>query len=211
MLRDPPPPRELKPSLMTLAAGRRLVRVHRPGAPLQFNEGGSGGGRFHPLRNDRGSLVPTLYAGATLPAALLETLFRLTSAGRNPNYLPRARVTLYEYTRLTVRRPLSLIDLRGLALRRLDLSRAPLLDGGPDTYPATARWAEALHHAAPKASGMIWLSRQLDTTEAFVFFADRLRRPDLEADSDSHPLGSGRGFERVLTLAAALGVVITEP
>lgn len=135
----------------------------------------------------------------------------MTALGRNPLTLPRARLALHEHSWITVQRSVELIDLRGLALRRLDLARADLLNGGPETYAHTARWAEALHWAVPAAAGLVWLSRQLDTAEVFVFFGDRLRAGDLVSNEEANPLGSGRGFERVLALAASLGVVITEP
>jgi len=54
------------------------------------------------------------------------------------------------------------------------LTRADLIDTLSPTYPQTARWAEAIHHAYPDVRGLTWSSRLCEPAPSVVFFGDRV-------------------------------------
>ena len=112
-----------------------------------FNPG-FGTGRFHPIVDAGGNPIPTLYAANQINGALAETLFHNRLAG---DIIFHAELIEKRLSRLIQKQALSLIDLTGFYLRRLGLKRSQLLEADETFYRVTARWAEALHRAAPKA------------------------------------------------------------
>ena len=79
----PPPPDRVDPLTTTWSAGTSLYRVHPYRHPPDaFNPGTYGDrGRFHPLRNASGRLVPTLYVADSIDGALSETVLHNVYAG----------------------------------------------------------------------------------------------------------------------------------
>jgi len=103
-----------------------------------------------------------------------------------------------------------LIDLTGLSLRSLGLTRANLIEPNENFYQETARWAEALYEHAPKAHGMVWVSRQFDTSKSILLFGDRVDASWLTDLSSAEALDRGRGFKRVLEAATQAGITVVE-
>ena len=207
LLPEPPPSAALDPATTTWSARRRLFRVHGASPVNAFNPG-YGRGRFHPLRDSRGESIPTLYAADEVDGALSESVFRdITGSG---GHIHRADLDPLRLSRLLLEVDLRLVDLTGLALRRLGLTRVQLIEAPARFHGKTARWAEALHEACASAQGLTWVSRQLDTARAVVLFGDRVDASRLRPDGPTEPLGGGRGFRRVCAAAARANIAVIQ-
>lgn len=207
----PAPSAGLDLSMIILPVDSILHRVHLAhyGATA-FNPGVHGNARFSPIRNAEGQPIPTLYAGASLACALMETVFHDVPHVPGFKSLDRARFIRQVHSTLTLRQPLQLVDLASIPLRRLGISRRQLIDTEKDTYPATRRWAEAIHTQCPSAQGLSWISRQDDSARALVLFGDRIEAGALVQSGASSPLldEAGTCCDAVLDLAERLGVCI---
>lgn len=207
----PAPSAGLDLSMIILPVDSILHRVHLAhyGATV-FNPGVHGNARFSPIRNAEGQPIPTLYAGATLACALMETVFHDVPHVPGFRSLDRARFIRQVHSTLTLHQPLQLVDLASIPLRRLGISRRQLIDTEKDTYPATRRWAEAIHTQCPSAQGLSWISRQDDSARALVLFGDRIEAGALVQSGASSPLldEAGTCCDAVLDLAERLGVCI---
>ena len=198
---------DLDPATTTWRAGRRLFRVHGDTPANAFNPG-YGRGRFHPIRDRQRQPVPTLYAADRIAGALSETLFRdVTASGGR---IHRADLDSLCLSRLVLEADLRLIDLTGLALRRLGLTRRQLIEAPARCYRDTARWAEALHQACAVAHGLMWVSRQFDTAKAVLLFGDRVDHTVLRPTGPVEPLYRGRGFQRVCEAAGHANVAVIQ-
>ena len=206
-LPEPPPAAGLDPATKTWSAGRSLFRVHDASAANGFNPG-HGCGRFHPIRDGRGQSIPTLYAADAIDGALSETVFRGVR-GRGGR-IHRADLEPLRLSRLSLEADLRLVDLTGLALRRLGLTRGQLLEAAERLWRKTARWAEALHEVDSNAHGLLWVSRQCDTARAVVLFGDRLDPSRLRPGGPAEPLRAGRGFRRVCEAAGRANIVVIQ-
>lgn len=195
----------LQPATTTWKAGRRLFRVHGRQGANAFNPG-YGRGRSHPIPDGHGRPVPTLYAADRIAGALSETLFRdVTASGGR---IHRADLESLRLSRLVLQADLRLVDLTGLALRRLGLTRGQLLEAPARCYRQTARWAEALHEACSIAHGLMWVSRQFDTARTVVLFGDRVGDAVLRPAGSVEPLHRGRGFRRVCEAAGIANITV---
>ena len=208
----PPEPvvADLQPATRTWKARRILFRVHDHRPANEFNPGsGRGRGRFHPIRGGRGRFVPTLYASDEIDGALSEVLFRggVTASGGS---IHRADLESLCLSRLVPEFDLQLVNLTGVELRRLGVTRAQLIESPERCYRETARWAEALHEAAANAHGLMWVSRQCDTAKGFVLFGDRVDASVLRPLEASEPLHEGRGFERVCEVAGRADITLIQ-
>lgn len=203
-----PPISNLDPKLTIWKAGRRLFRVHTHKVDADAYNPGYGRGRFHPIRDANGNAIPTLYAADRIQGALSESVFRdVTSAtGR----IHRDDLQALLLSRLVQQSDLKLINLTGLALRRLGLTRVQLIEAPPRHYSHTARWAEALHRCCPDAQGLMWVSRQSDTSKVIVLFGDRVADHALENAEASESLYRGRGFQRICEAAALADITVVD-
>lgn len=201
-----PPTSDLQPIVSDWPA-QQVFRVHDLiYAANSFNPG-FGLGRFHPIVDADGRPIPTLYASNCVDGALAESVFHDRYAG---DKLYIAQLKNQRLSKIETAKPIRLIDLTGYGLRRLKTDRSKLLDTGKSEYPNTARWAEALHIAAPDAHGMLWVSRQFDTSFSLLLFDDRLDH-DIVRDLDkSEPLDSGAGLQQVRNAASQLDVCLVE-
>ncbi len=205
----PPDPSRLDPLIHVWEQGRPLLRCHdsRFGA-TELNPG-LGGGRFHPLVAASGNdSVPTLYGSDTHDGALSETVFHnvpIRGAGRG---IRQATLRSLMISTLAVHRDLHLAQLHGHGLGRLGLTRGELIDCEAHRYSRTRRWAEALHRCPARPDGLIWVSRQHDTSMAIVLFGDRLERTELEIVEPPLPIAWGPGLEQVQRAAEEAGILI---
>jgi hypothetical protein len=151
-----------------------------------------------------------LYGADSLPGALSETVFHDVPRQGRRRTVAWVKLQHRIAIRLCSTRELRLADLTGAGLSRIGVERSQLLDTGSQYYPETARWAKAMHDHTERFDGMIWVSRQLDTSRAIVLFGDRVDGEELVV-SDGVPLtlGAGSGFDEVAALAADMGIVIT--
>lgn len=206
----PAPPDHLHVTLTRLNAGDMLHRVHleKYGAD-QFNPGVHGNARFSPIRDERGQPIPTLYAGTTMPCALMETVFHDVPHVPGFKSYDKGKLADQQHSTVEVTQELKLVDLRSLALRKLGISRKQLIDTEKDQYPATRKWAEAVHRQCLEAQGLSWVSRQDDSARAFVFFGDRVPAGALQQRGDSRSLlQDADAYSEVLDLAERIGVSI---
>ena len=208
-LPEPTTLHDLDPLIQIWRQGTPLCRCHdsRFGAS-EFNPG-IGGGRFHPLAI-RGRSIPTLYGSNTLDGALSETVFHNIPIRGRQRGLRLATLHSLLLSTLASKRDLQLAQLTGHGLRRLRMTRSELIDCESDQYARTRRWAETLYQSNPQLDGLVWVSRQHDTSLAVVLFGDRIDRQDLDIVEPPLPLAWGPGLEQVQRAAEQAGILIRE-
>lgn len=113
------------------------------------------------------------------------------------------------HSAVQVSQSLHLVDLSSVPLRKLGVTRKQLIDTEKDQYPATRKWAEAIHRQYPEAQGLCWVSRQDDSARAVVLFGDRIAGGALHSQGASRSLiDDSTVFDSMLDLADRIGVVI---
>lgn len=208
---DPPAPSTLDPLTETWEPGRLLIRCHRAeyGA-TELNPGKGSPGRFSPFLNASGVPVPFLYAADSIHGAISETLFHDVPVRGPGRAILRSRLLPMLISTLASRQALTLVQLHGFGLRRLQVSRAELIESKAHQYQRTAAWARALHACRPDVHGLVWISRQHDSSRALMLFGDRLQRKDLEIVEAPLSLHHELGLEKVQVAAEQAGIAILE-
>lgn len=206
----PVPPATLHVTLTELPAGQVLHRVHQDQYRAeQFNPGTQGNARFSPIQDDQGQSIPTLYGGTTMDCALMETVFHDVPHTAGFKSFDKGKLAVQVHSTVEVVQPLQVVDLASVPLRKLGITRKQLIDTEKDQYPATRKWAEALHRQCPDAQGLSWVSRQDDSARAVVLFGDRIPDGALRPQSASRSLvDDGNAYDAVLDLAERIGVHI---
>ncbi|WP_025806336.1 RES family NAD+ phosphorylase [Pseudomonas chlororaphis] len=206
----PAPPDTLSTTTTILGAGTLLHRVHQDKYKAdQFNPGRLGNARFSPIENDKGEAIPTLYGGTTADCAMMETIFHDVPHAPGLKTIDKGKLVGQVHSEVELTQDLQLVDLASVPLRKLGVSRKQLIDTEKDQYPATRKWAEALHQKCPQAQGLSWISRQDDTARAVVLFGDRIPADALRPQGDSRSLVEDpEAYDDVLDLAGRLGVLI---
>ena len=209
---QPPPSGALRTTLVDWGADQKLHRVHSSLYKAdQFNASTRGDARFSPLFDSRGTVIPTLYAGTTLDCALMETVFHDVPFRAGFKVLLKAcHVDGHVSSAIRSPRPLRLIDLTSIALKKLGLRRADLIDTEASEYPITREWAARFYSDHSDAEGLLWTSRQDDRAQAVVLFKLRLRDLSFIPVSDPISLLMADGSARpdVLDLADRLDVLL---
>jgi len=167
---------------ISLPRGTVLHRVHRTtfGA-TQFNPGLGGPTRFAPFDDGTGARVPSLYATATLRAAIHETIFHDIPANAGIKTVHLHDMHLRTHSELLTKRELRLIELRSVTLGRWGIARRDLISSSPALYGQTVLWAAAAHRDIPDADGLVRTSNQCDPDDACLFFGDRVHESDFMA------------------------------
>ena len=211
----PAPPSDvtaLDPLLESWPAGKTLRRCFDAAwGSRQFYAGDQAHrGRFHPLRPvGRATDLPVLYAADSQIGALSETVCHDVPV-RGVKVVPYAKLWHRLIVDLEPVRELRLVDLRTLGLRRLGVSRVELIESDPRSYADTAAWARALHDHPIAVDGLLWVSRQHDSSEAVVLFGDRVDSGELRLVPGHVPLvlGEGSGLDLVSRVADDAGITI---
>lgn len=181
IIRNPPSPLT-NPQFSDLPQGAELHRVHltsfRAG---QFNPGQGGPTRFAPFKDGNGAPVPSLYASATLPAAIHETIFHEIPANFGTRTARLNKVYIRTHSMLHTNRALRLVELRNVTLSNWGISRNDQITSSPSLYSQTVLWAGAIHRDIPDADGLVWTSNQCDPDDAYLFFGDRVDESDFTA------------------------------
>lgn len=207
---DPPLQPPLCPLLLIWERNRPLFRCHNTRfAPAEFNPG-KGLGRFHPFSDPQGKVVPTLYAAEDFEGALSETVFHGVPVRGPGKRIRKALLNPLVVSTLICGRDLRLVQLFGLGLRRLGVTRLKLIEASKRQYPRTAAWAQALHAGGERPDGLAWVSRQNDGVRSMILFGDRVAASELRAAGDHLPLKEGPGYETVLQAADRAGILIYE-
>jgi hypothetical protein len=179
---------------------------------MEFNPAVVGSTRFSPLLNTAGTVIPTLYAGATLDCAMMETVFHdVPFAPGTKNWSKATHLADKVYSQLVLSRDFALIDLSAISLRKLGISRVVRIESDASKYPETQAWAFALHKRHPLAEGLTWTSRQADPARALVLFEDHLAGPAMTVTHGPVSLlhANGSTIAEVVNLAQRLGVFLT--
>ena len=180
-IRKPPSPLT-GPHVAVLRRGTVLHRVHRTiFRATQFNPGLGGPTRFALFDDGTGAAVPSLYATATLRAAIHEAIFHDIPANAGIKTVRLNDVHIRTHSELLTNRGLRLVELRNVTLANWSISRWDLISSGPALYDQTVLWAAAVHRDIPNADGLIWTSNQCDPDDACLFFGDRVHESDFTA------------------------------
>ncbi|UVL86257.1 RES family NAD+ phosphorylase [Pseudomonas sp. B21-028] len=206
----PVPAATLRVTFTVLAKGDVFHRVHQDKyQPDQFNPGVHGNARFSPIQDDQGQAIPTLYGGTTVECALMETIFHDVPHTAGFKSFDKSKLAGQVHSVVQVSQPLQLVDLSSVPLRKLGVTRKQLIDTEKDQYPATRKWAEAIHRQYPDVQGLSWVSRQDDSARAVVLFGDRIPEGALHSQGASRSLTEdSNAFDTVLDLADRIGVVV---
>jgi RES domain len=197
----------ISPTIELLDAGATVVRVYqRPFGPLGFNDADAPA-RFRPIRNASGAIVPTAYGAHDEETAIAETVLRGVSAlshGSPRRRLFRLEVEGLDMVRLRTTRALRLVRLHGLGLTLL---REHVIDTPESEYGYTAQWAQALYGHRSRPHGLVWTSRQNDTSRAFILWGEtRVRQEWLQLEGEPVALDREPGLEPFRKVCANAGV-----
>lgn len=152
--------------------------------------------------------MATLYAANSADGAFSETIFHNVPVRGPDRMILVSWLKTIVLSELACKRDLSLVQLHGYGLRRLGLSRDELIEAQPDQYDRTTAWARVLHGWSEKIDGLVWVSRQHDTSHSLVLFGDRVSREDLLVTEVPVPLSPDRGLEMVQRAADQAGITI---
>ena len=207
-----PPKGALRTTLIEWGEGQTLHRVHSSlYLPDQFNPSSKGDARFSPLSDSSGSVIPTLYAGTTLDCALMETVFHDVPFHAGFKVLLKAsHVDGQVSSAIRSPRPLHLVDLTSIALKRMGIRRGDIIDTEASEYPITRDWAVRFYTDHSDAEGLLWTSRQDDRAQAVILFEPRLKELSFIPVSgpESLLLADGSARPEILNLADRLDVVL---
>ena len=137
--------------------------------------------RFAPFNDDTGAPVPSLYASATLRAAIHETIFHDIPPNATIKSVPLKDVRIRIHSELQATRSLQLVELHNVPLNNWGISRTELISAGPNLYDQTVLWAAAIYRYVRDADGLVWTSNQSDPDDACLFFGYRVRESDFTA------------------------------
>lgn len=137
-----------------------------------------------------------LYAGASLPVAVAETVLRWhaqVEPGERMSLSESAHLRDRRVARFQTTRPLQLIEASGLAMAKVEevvseVVRLPenaewkepprpiaedIFHCDASEYVTTQRWGSWFRSQHPTADGLTWMSRQLNVGRCVVLFGDR--------------------------------------
>ena len=209
--RAPAPP--LDPLFERWPAGEVIHVIHDTRyAPQSFNPGVDdkrvlrNPTRFAPIRDRKGRVVPYLYGGSTRDGAIFETVFHNVPIDAEDKFVDLEDFAQRGHGQLVPSRDLRLVDLTTDGLHRLKVPKEELITSPARDYPATARWAEALHHQFKDVDGLVWMSKQRDRDRALMLFGDRVRGA-LTGTRIGGPLARNAELrEAILALALRAGI-----
>jgi hypothetical protein len=131
-----------------------MHRVHDAAyAASLFNPSPTGNARFSPIRDEAGSVIPTLYAATTPRGALMETIFHDVPYKAGFKRVSTSRMAGKLHSTLAFQVDFRLVDLSRVALRKLGVAPSHLIDTTKAHYSETRHWAEALYAQYPKGKG----------------------------------------------------------
>lgn len=163
------------PNYYSLMAGVRLHRVHsHKYLGNNFNVRKDVEGRFNPIFDSNGDVVPVLYATNSFDSAVCETIFHDVSSTLREKIVRKFLVINRNHSILKPSQDLSLVSLRNQDLKKWGISRNELISSSPETYCRTVKWAQEIYSQFDTAQGLVWTSNQCDPDSAYMFFGDRI-------------------------------------
>lgn len=178
------------PPVAVLASGARLVRIY--GSRRRWHDGRDWG-PHHDGRFDHQTPPPGSGDGRTVWYASRSVLGAVAESFGREGFLDPAAGDRIAVARVVA--PIPLIDLVGVAARRLGLTQEI---AGTTDYQRTQEWARAFYDAYPDLSGIRWRGRQAGSI--CVVLTDRLPRRSLALEFDS-TVGDPRVWPRVARAA----------
>ena len=208
----PSPHNGLHVSRIIWQQGKTIHRVHLDRYPGDaFNPGVAGNARFSPIQTSAGVAIPTLYGGTSFDCAAMETIFHDVPFMAGFKSYDKRKLIEQRHSVLVPDKDLALADLSQVALRKMGIRRAELIDTEKDRYPDTRQWAVAIYTQCPKIQGLRWISRQDDRAEAIVLFGDRIDTGTLvQTGAPRDILADANAYGDVLLLATAIGVHLVD-
>jgi hypothetical protein len=188
---------------------RDWYRVHSKDYPaLSFNPSLISNARFSPFPGNDGTVVASLYAGSSVKAALMETVFHEVPAPSAKAILLERNIIERKWVRTDIAstQPLSLVDLTSVGLRRIGLSRQDVIDTNSDRYPITQGFARELYQHFPHAHGICWVSRLYDEGTCIVLYEDRIEDGTLVQTSSHLSVLADPTMSEILDLVDQLGM-----
>lgn len=206
---EPAPGNFRAPLSRELPAGTELHRIHHGDyGSCQFNETAHGNARFSPIRDARGAIIPTIYAGQSFRCASCEIILRAPDAAPDPGALTVVSpqdFEAYQHSAIQTRRDLQLVDLTALGQRAVGVMGNALLSGGTLRYPSTRAWAEAIHSHVRWAEGIFYTSYQCGPEFAMVLFGDRC--PDtLDEIAPARPVRAASVEDEIRAIGEMIGI-----
>lgn len=155
--------------------------------------------------------VATLYGGASISVAVMETIFHdLPSSSVGTPY-DLSKLEGLSHSAVKPCQDLHLVNLDPKTLRKMGVKRADILDSSADQYVFTREYSVAIHQAYPAAQGMQSSSKQHGGT-VLMLFGDRVKSSHLEVDIESERvLESDAVMDVIEEEADQLGVVLIDP
>jgi hypothetical protein len=184
-------------------------RVHSADYPaLSFNPCEKSNARFSPFSDDQGLIVPSLYAGSSIKAALMETVFHETPVPSSGSLLVERNIAERKWARTTFTNTeaLRLVDLTTVGLQRIGLTRPQVIDTTSAKYRSTQSFARYLHAQFPDAHGIRWVSRLYDEGTCIVLYKDRIKSGMLVQLSPTTGVLEGATLTHLLDLVDHLGM-----
>ena len=208
-LAEPAPENFRAPLPKGLPAGTELHRIHHGDyGSCQFNGTDRGNARFSPIRDLRGDIIPTIYAGQSFRCASCEIILRAPDAAPDPGALTVVSpqdFAAYQHSAIRTKRDLQLVDLTAMGQRAVGLTGNALPSGGTLHYPATRAWAEAIHTHVSWAEGIFYTSYQCGPEFALVLFGDRC--PDvLDGIAPARPVRAASVEDEIRTIGEMIEI-----
>jgi len=174
--------------------------------PLSFNPSEKSNARFSPFANAHGLIVPSLYAGNSIKAALMETVFHETPVPSSGAILLERNIAERKWARTSFANAeaLTLVDLTSPGLQRIGLIRPAVIDTAAAKYPNTRALARNLYEQFPEAHGIRWVSRLYDEGTCIVLYEDRIKRGMLVQTSPTTDVLDGDTMIELLDLVDQL-------
>ena len=166
--------------------------------------------RFSPIFDERGEIVPVLYAASSRAGAIYETLFHDAHVkGSRRLALPVKALNKY-YGSWVTQRKLSLATLHAPDLARFGMTVDQLTATNSMYYPQTARWAEAIHRSHSYIEGLEWTSYRASPDRAYMLFGDRVKVADLVCSGNEVLIRTDATlYDEVVECGRRVGVRVT--
>jgi len=157
-------PRNLE--LATLPIGAQFWRIYPARYPDPLGYGKTGSRFSDPRRRVARNRFGGLYLGSSLKVCFVETIIRDSRDGSAAESLPLAGLELWQYAKIEVIDPLSLVDLRGDGPVRMGVP-SDVARGKKQTLART--WSVAFHDHPDAPDGIIYPSRLNEETNLMIY------------------------------------------
>lgn len=205
------PPASLSCHIDTVRKGTVFYRVHNAKfRSMDFNPG-YGNARFSPIKDIKGTQIPTIYAGDSVRVALMESIFHDIPHVPGFKSYDKSKLIGQVISKIRIEKNLSMVKVSSPATRKLGIPDAELIHSMPNIYPQTRAWAEAIHRSAEQAQGLVWTSRQESGGKAIILFGDRECHDSYSTLNESQPITpSSLYYKDLKSLADEMDVYLTD-